>query len=174
MKYFLSLLFLFFSCALQAADVTATRPVKAGFPLIPGFAEIDQDGTYSGYHYDYLRKLARYTQWRYEFVPCTWETCYTLLKNGEIDLLGGMQRTPEREALFEFAELESFLNYNVLLARADDARFLEKSPDELGVLTVGVIKGSHEKALFEEYAGKPGIHYRFQPYSQPEKNESGT
>ncbi len=169
MKYFLSLLFLFFSCALQAADVTATRPVKAGFPLIPGFAEIDQDGTYSGYHYDYLRKLARYTQWRYEFVPCTWETCYTLLKNGEIDLLGGMQRTPEREALFEFAELESFLNYNVLLARADDARFLEKSPDELGVLTVGVIKGSHEKALFEEYAGKHGIHYRFQPYSQPEK-----
>ncbi|MBS7404914.1 MAG: transporter substrate-binding domain-containing protein, partial [Oxalobacter sp.] len=91
----------------------AARTIRAGFPVIAGFGHINEDGTYSGYNYDYLQKLAQHTGWKYEFVPCTWDECIKMLDNGEIDLLGGIQRTPAREKQFRFAELESFLNYNV-------------------------------------------------------------
>ena len=138
----------------------AARTVRAGFPVIAGFGHINEDGTYSGYNYDYLQKLAQHTGWKYEFVPCNWDECIRMLETGDIDLLGGIQRTPAREKQFRFAELESFLNYNVLLARANDPRFQDKNLDELGTLNVGALKGRYETVLFRKYARRYHIRYR--------------
>ncbi|EEO27940.1 EAL domain-containing protein [Oxalobacter paraformigenes] len=164
--FFLALLFFFLTFPAQAADRPASRIVRVGFPQIAGFGYIDQDGSLGGYNYDYLQKLAQYTNWKYEFVTGTWEECYSRLKKGQIDMLGGMQRTPEREKWFDFSDLESFLNYNVLLVRPDDRRFLDKSPEELGTLSAGSLKGSYETVLFASYAKKQGIRYRLKTYNR--------
>ena len=90
-----------------------------------------------------------------------------MLETGDIDLLGGIQRTPAREKQFRFAELESFLNYNVLLARANDPRFQDKNLDELGTLNVGALNGRYETVLFRKYARRYHIRYRLHTYDSP-------
>lgn len=169
-RLILFLLAFLFAGSFAVAQENANRAahtIRAGFPVIAGFGHINEDGTYSGYNYDYLQKLAQHTGWKYEFVPCTWDECIKMLDNGEIDLLGGIQRTPAREKQFRFAELESFLNYNVLLARANDQRFQDKNLDELGTLTVGALKGRYETVLFRKYARRYHIRYRLITYDSP-------
>ena len=92
------------------AENVPGRTIRVGFSPTPGFNEINKNGTYSGYNADYLRKIAQQTNWKYEFVVAPWSDCLKMLKEGKIDILGDMERTPEREKIFHFARLESFLN----------------------------------------------------------------
>ncbi|MEG0310565.1 MAG: transporter substrate-binding domain-containing protein [Eubacterium sp.] len=45
-----------------------TKIVKVGFPTFSGFSNVAEDGTLSGYTYEYLNEIAKYTGWKYEFV----------------------------------------------------------------------------------------------------------
>ena len=51
---------LLFSFTAGAAE-SGTRGGRVGYPIQPGFTEIDENGNYSGYTYDYLQEIARYT-----------------------------------------------------------------------------------------------------------------
>ena len=58
---------LLFSFTARVAE-NGSRVVRVGYPVQQGFTEISEDGTYSGYTYEYLQEIARYTNWEYEFV----------------------------------------------------------------------------------------------------------
>ena len=42
--------------------------VRVGYPIQLGMTEVDEQGNYSGYTYEYLEEIAQYTGWDYEFV----------------------------------------------------------------------------------------------------------
>lgn len=46
----------------------ASRTVKVAYPIQSGLTEIDEDGLYSGYTYEYLKEISRFTNWNLEFV----------------------------------------------------------------------------------------------------------
>ena len=163
-RLFLLLVFFFLLFSNALADTTASRTIRVGFPPIPGFNEIRKNGFYSGYNVDYLNKIAHENNWKYEFVVAPWADCVEMLKTGKIDILGGMERTPEREKWFGFAHLESFLNSVSLLARSDDNRFLQNNLNEYNNLTVGVIKGSQDIKALKKYSRANGLSFRLKEY----------
>lgn len=166
MKRIFSILLLFFCFfSLAFADNAPGRTVRVGFPPIPGFNEVSKDGTFSGYDYDYLKKIAQQNNWKYQFIVAPWNDCVEMLKRGEIDILGGMERTPQREKYFHFAQLESFQNSVNILARPNDERFLKKNLNEYRHLTVGALKGSQDIESLKKYSQEHHLAFRLKEYA---------
>ena len=42
--------------------------MRVGYPMQTGLTEIDENGNYSGYTYEYLQEMAQYNGWNFEFV----------------------------------------------------------------------------------------------------------
>ncbi|WP_303685123.1 substrate-binding periplasmic protein, partial [Anaerovibrio lipolyticus] len=57
---------------------------------------MDDNAVKSGLAYDYLQKISYYTNWDYDYVYGDWDTMLQKLFNGEIDVMAGVSKTPER------------------------------------------------------------------------------
>lgn len=88
---------------------TAQRVIKVGYMDHEGSLSQNEDGTYSGYTYDYLMRIAQFTGWTYEFVEAEGETgndqainLMEMLDNGEVDIEGGMTYSPALGEMYEY------------------------------------------------------------------------
>lgn len=96
LKRILCLLMLasFLACHLPAGAFYSDRVVRVAYPLQPAISDMDENGNYTGYTYEYLEEVAQYTGWDYEFVtvPGTQNESITTLMEmvrvGEVDLMG--------------------------------------------------------------------------------------
>ncbi|SEF66567.1 HDIG domain-containing protein [Lachnospira multipara] len=80
-----------------------SKVVYVGYYENEIFQEGARDGAVkTGYAYEYYRKLSEYTGWKYEYVYGTYNELYEQLLDGEIDLLAGLAKTPEREELISY------------------------------------------------------------------------
>src|SRR5574344_1421108 len=76
----------------------AGKTVRVGWYLVPGLHNYDPlHKKYSGYDYDYLKAVAQYTDWQYEFVVEPFADCIADLKTGQLDLIGGVAKNAARE-----------------------------------------------------------------------------
>ena len=93
--------------------LSALFPVKAAAETVPAkvvrvgsfedtFNYVNEKGIRKGYGYELLQTLSGYTGWQFEYVTCDWSDCFEKLKNGEIDIMGGISYTEDRaeEMLF--------------------------------------------------------------------------
>ena len=64
-----------------------------------------KNGERSGYGYEYEQSVAAYTGWKYEYVKAGWADLLEMMKNGEIDLMGGISYTEDRAKDMLFSEL---------------------------------------------------------------------
>ncbi|MBR4540467.1 MAG: transporter substrate-binding domain-containing protein [Clostridia bacterium] len=71
------------------------KTVRVGWYESP-FNITDELGRRSGYAYEYQRKIAAYTGWRYEYVEGTWSELIQMLAQGEIDLMSDVSYMAER------------------------------------------------------------------------------
>ena len=83
-----------------SAEEAKNRTVRVGW----------YEGTYDtcqrrGYSYEYQKAVAAHTGWKYEYVEGSWAELMSMLKNGQIDLLGGISYTEERSTSMLFSEL---------------------------------------------------------------------
>ncbi|MEG1869443.1 MAG: transporter substrate-binding domain-containing protein [Oscillospiraceae bacterium] len=82
--------------------------IKVGYPINPGLSEIDENGKYSGYTYEYLQEIAQYTGWEYEFIQIKGSQnevltkMYDMLAKGEIDLMGDTNYSKELDELYDY------------------------------------------------------------------------
>lgn len=104
----------------------AKETIRVAFlPDMFGFYKIEENGSFSGFNYDYLMNMAQHTGWEYEFVVIEEGLVSTslvkateMLAAGEIDLLGPFSSTSAN-----FQEFESGRNnygvyrYNLYSAR---------------------------------------------------------
>ena len=67
---------------------------------------IDQQGRRSGYGYEYQRRIAANTGWKYEYVEGTWSELLGKLERGEIDLLADVSMTEARKGAMLFSARE--------------------------------------------------------------------
>ena len=96
--------------------------IKVGYPIVSGFTE-KNDGIYSGYAYDYLREIAIYTGWEYEFVEMDLATAMAALRNGEIDIAAGMLKNEQTMELFDFPKYGAGHTYTTLATLKDNEKF---------------------------------------------------
>lgn len=87
---------------------TQRRIVRVGYPISPGLNEIDENGIYSGYTYEYLQEIAQYTGWEYEFVKLSGTQnevltkMYSMLEKGELDLMGSTNYSEELDKIYDY------------------------------------------------------------------------
>ena len=142
---------LLFGLLLCAAAAQAGRTVRVAFFPFRGFMEKLEDGSYTGYGYRYIQRIAETAGWDCQFVECSWGEGLDYLKQGRIDILGMVQKSPERETQFAFPKLQSGLSYATLSTRADSVLAYEDFPAFNGI-RVGMMRGSIRNDNFADYS----------------------
>ena len=96
MKKLVTILTLFIMIITCIVPLSAKTKVKVAYPIQDGLTEISENGVFSGYTYDYLKELERFTDFEFEFVTLEGDVNDQLVaalekvKNGELDLMGAI------------------------------------------------------------------------------------
>ncbi len=142
------------------------RVIRVGFPIQDGLTMKNDDGTYAGYTYDYLKEISQYTGWTYEFVEIEGDlntqltTLMDMLKKGDIDLLGAMSYHESLAKLYDYPT-ENYGNaYNVIAIRTDDERYDEYNLTESKGFKIALDKKAENRnASFLQFAELNGMNY---------------
>lgn len=148
-----------------AQEQTPGRVVRIGYIDYDGFITEDGEGDYTGYGVDYLRKIAQYTDWEYEYSYDSWENQLEKLKSGEIDFVCHAQKTPEREREYLFSKYSIGAEASVLYARADDERYYFNDYEAYDGMTIAILADSFQNAEFAAYAKKKDFTYETVTYA---------
>jgi len=151
-----------------AADGDAYKTVRVGWENIPKMEDRQDDGTLGGYDYEYLVKLQQYTNWRFEFVSGSWTELEQKLKNGEIDIMGDVAKTPERLQFYDYCDLPSGHSRMLMACRKDDNRFGYNDYAAFDGLTVGTIPSSFRKKLLDREAARHHFTVNYKEYPTEE------
>lgn len=131
--------------------------VRVGYPEVTGFTEV-KDGVYSGYAYEYLMEIAKYTGWEYEFVEGSVSDILTMLKYGEIDIAGGMLQNDSSVELFDFPEENAGFTYKTISVLKDNSSITGYNYDTLNGIKVGYYeKSSTNLDKFLKFCDNYGI-----------------
>ena len=148
--------------------LSAVLPVKAAAETAPAkvvrvgsfedtFNYVNEKGARKGYGYELLETLSGYTGWQFEYVTCDWSNCFEKLKNGEIDIMGGISYTEDRteEMLFSNEPMgeEKYYLY-ADLSRADISASDFKT---LNGKKIGVLMGTEPEVMLTEWEEKYGL-----------------
>ena len=152
-------LLLLLSAVLPVKAVAETAPIK--IIRVGSFEDTfnycNEKGARKGYGYELLQTLSGYTGWQFEYVTCDWSDCFEKLKNGEIDIMGGISYTEDRaeEMLFSDEPMgeEKYYLY-VDLSRADISASNFKT---LNGKKVGVLMGTEPEVMLTELEEKYGL-----------------
>ena len=123
--------------------------------------------TYLGYAVDYLHEISRYTNWKYEYIHCSWDDAQDKLNSGEVDFILNAQKNKERQKDFLFSK-NAFIKNSSTIHVLKDADICYEEYDALTSLTYGFIKGTVQIDHFEAYAKKHQIDYRKKIYDTTE------
>lgn len=132
------------------------KTVRVGWYESP-FNITDQHGRRSGYAYEYQRKIAAYTGWRYEYVEGSWPDLMQMLIDGQIDLMSDVSYTPERAEMMLFSDLPMGSEEYYLFIQKDNTEITSEDYSTLNGKKIGAYKGSVQIGLFEEWAAAHGV-----------------
>ena len=122
------------------------------------FDYVDEYGVRSGFGYELMQALAGYTGWKFEYVKCDWSNCFDKLENGEIDIMGAISYTDEREQKMLYsAEPMGEENY-ILYADLSDTDVVTSDFRSMDGKRVGVLLGTEPEVMLTEWEKKNGIH----------------
>lgn len=134
------------------------KKVKVGFYEMEGAQKIDKDGNLSGFYYDYLQAIMQYNSWDLEFITnCDWDSCLEMLKTGQIDILCGVQKNPEREKVYDFSEASSKVFYSSIFVNNNNIEIPYEDFQSLDGLTVGLIENSARTPNFFKFCKEHNI-----------------
>ena len=156
---------LIFAPALSApvlADIT-TQTLRVGYYAYDGFNMIDSDGSYSGYSYDLLQKIARYRNITYEYLGYDGDAddAVALLASGKIDVIPILRKTPEREEILDFTASPIGTVTTMLTVRAGDRSIEAREYDTYDGMVVGFSRdGNGRNQSFINFAADHNFTYK--------------
>lgn len=115
---FLTVLFCYGDFYVKAKE---DRVVRVGYPIQEGLTNIDEEGKYSGYTYEYIQEMALYNGWHVEFVQVegneneSLSKLMEMLENGEIDLMGGMAYSEAMDEIYDYSSRSYGIAYTTLV-----------------------------------------------------------
>ncbi|MDO4503075.1 MAG: transporter substrate-binding domain-containing protein, partial [Coriobacteriia bacterium] len=124
--------------AVAWADDVPQKTVRLGYVNVEGYEEGGPDEPKQGFGYEYFQKISYYANWDYEYVYGTFSDLIHMLERGEIDVLGDVTRSEEREGKMLFSQLPMGDEKFYLYCRADDERFHSSSIEQMKGVRIGV------------------------------------
>ena len=150
--------------ALCPLTVSAAEPrtIRVGYFAFPGYHEVFQSENGpqgSGYGFDFLQMLRRYTNLNYQYVGYenSWLDMQQMLRDGQIDMVTSARKTSQREKEFAFSSPIG-TSYAELCVRSGDSRFQLNDYGSLDGMTIGVLKTNSRNDDLADLARKKRIY----------------
>ena len=148
--------------------LSAVLPVKAAAETAPAkvvrvgsfedtFNYVNEKGARKGYGYELLATLSGYTGWQFEYVTCDWSDCFEKLKNGEIDIMGGISYTEDRTEEMLFSDEPMGVEKYYLYADLSRADISASDFKTLNGKKIGVLMGTEPEVMLTEWEEKYGL-----------------
>lgn len=139
-----------------ALEKKQEKIVKVGWYESP-FNKTDEFGRKSGYAYEYQRKIAAYTGWKYKYVKGDWIELLDKLKKGEIDLMSDVSYSAERSKEMLYASLPMGTEAYYVYVSPDNKSITADNVSSLTGKKTGVMRDSVQKGLFLDWEKKHGV-----------------
>ena len=151
----------FTSLAQGAAAGTERKVVRVGFFAWDGYHVQDERGVKRGYGYDFLKMMENYNNWKYEYIGYekTWADMVEMLEAGELDLVTSAQKTPEREAVFDYSASPIGTSSTIVTVKNGDRRYTIGDASSYDGIRIGMLTGSSRNEKLAAYAAEHGINY---------------
>ena len=157
--FLIPLLFMMNTCAYASEQKT----VRVGYYPVADYQDSADDGTYSGFGYDYYMQIQKYTHWKYEFVKASYAECVQMLMKGDIDLMSGLMKTSERDKVMLFSQYSVSNTQNKLYARGDHEDMYYEDYESFDGCTVAVMRGTLSDEL-EQYSAEHHFKVKLKEY----------
>ena len=148
-------------------EASDKRVIRIGYLGYKGFITQDGERNYTGYGVEFLSEIADYTGWKYEYIYNDFETHLDNLRNGRIDFLIELQKTPEREAEFLYSQNIIGVESSVLYVRSDENRYYYNDYEAFDGMRIACVVGSFQGQQLEEVAKQKDFSYELYEYDTP-------
>ena len=141
----------------DSKDYQEKKTVKVGYYLYEGYQEVDKNGVYSGYGYDYLKEISQFAGWNYEFVVASFPECIKMLENGEVDIVGGIDKDTLESDKIAYSHYSNRTSQTHLYTKASNTELSFDNFEKLDGIYVGVLEDDYQEAYLDEYSGQNHI-----------------
>jgi len=133
-------------------------PLRVGF--LPGYGVHIDPVTQkpAGYTVDYFSEVSKHSDMTFSFIACDWEEGLEMLKRGELDFFGPMQKTEERLKHYGYTDKEMGYEYCLLYAPKNTAYHFEDFQN-FNNITIASFAENSFNAFLEEYALNNNFYY---------------
>jgi len=139
-----------------SAEEAKNRIVRVGW-YEGTYNTTGSDGKKRGYSYEYQQAVAAHTGWKYEYVEGSWSELMSMLKKGQIDLLGGISYAEERAASMLFSELPMGEDKYYLYVNPSDTDISASDLTTLNEKRIGVMPDTLSARRFCEWEKSHGV-----------------
>ena len=135
--------------------------LRVGFFAFSGYHIVDEDGHRSGYGYEFLQRLAIHGGWFYEYIGYdgSYAESLDMLRNGEVDIVTSVSKTPEREKEFLFSDQSIGVNSTIFTVKSGNQSITEGDYSTYDGKKVGMLEGNSKNGNFEKFAKEHGFTY---------------
>ena len=165
---FIGWLFFAWSTGYSQAAADSSQPaqiIRVGWYPAAGL----QDGTtpddLSGFNYEYLMRIAQYTNWKYVFVFGDFGDLEQKLMMGDIDIMGDIAKTDARMSCYNYCTYPSCYSHTLLLCRLDDDRFAYNDYSAYDGMVTGNSGSAFRKAMMDRESGSHHFQVQYQDYA---------
>lgn len=165
-------------CLQAAAETTPetseARVLRVACPEAEGYTMIGEDGEPYGLVIDFLNEIAKYTGWKYEYIPTNSNALLDDFFSGQFDLLGGTYYGEGLEAYFAYPNYNCGYSKVVLMARKDDSSIRSYDLKSFDGKTIGVFERATENIRrLKEYLNIQGIDCDIRYFTYEELMQNG-
>lgn len=150
--------------------------LRVAYPIQHGLTEIDENGNYSGYTYEYLQEIAQYTGWDLEFVQFAGEVDEQLnnaleaVQSGEVDLMGGIVYNEELAKIYDYPSYNYGTGYTTLNVLEDNTKINETNLRTLDNIRIAIYeKASTRNAELQQFCEANGLTPQFISFAASEE-----
>ncbi|MDD3253083.1 MAG: transporter substrate-binding domain-containing protein [Lachnospiraceae bacterium] len=145
--------------AAEAETRSDQRVVKVAYPEQKYLTEIDENGSYYGYSFDYLNKVAEFANWKLEYITYPGMSLndqitsgLKAIETGEADLLGTVLRSEALEEMFLYPQYNYGMVYTTLEVLDTNLEITETNFMQVSPLKVAIIETAKTRnAELDEY-----------------------
>ncbi len=158
-------------CPASFAAASDEEVLRVGFFSFPGYHVVEEDGRRSGYGYEFLQRLAIHAGWSYEYIGYdgSYADSLDMLRQGKVDIVTSVSKTPEREAEFLFSDQNIGVNSTIFTVKKGNTAIVEGDYTTYDGIDVGMLKDNSKNANFEQFALERG--FTFQPVYFSDQDE---
>ena len=139
-----------------SAEEAKTQTVRVGW--YEGiYNTTGSDGQRRGYSYEYQQAVAAHTGWKYEYVEGSWAELMSMLKKGQIDLLGGISYAEERSTSMLFSELPMGEDKYYLYVNPSNTDISVSNLTTLNEKRIGMMPDTLSAEMFHEWEKSHGV-----------------